>query len=431
MKQLATTLMQYRSFKEKQECLSKSLDHLSFDYPDIYVMLYREIKRRELESNDPNRIAKWLSNSEQNPYVKLHESLMMVKNKNIMAKEELMYSLSAMLNQTIKNGTNIEAAVKICHLIRKSSNLKIFNETLKELIGQVNQLSSTQRHMPKETKTENIWRNNFRPPQIDPFQRFNFKSAQQQHTPVWQNMLQPTNSEAARGQPHFSIDCYGYDHLEMIASVNSATTVRNSQTLNTLTIVDQGMDGAVAKWLHYLKLHKYQWFFNSLNYLEIVFIDEDNIDGFIAKVNRNFITKGAQKKMCISTKTLRDRPQKLYDLLLKLDLEVTPNELCELVSYMRDILHYPIPNKNCVVGDQLQQDIVLVMEKLLNQLLEKLGFVHSLVAQSLLGMSINKYLECTLLIIGNQMFVKHQIDRTMMFADTLKYKVHRIPRNFN
>lgn len=114
-----------------------------------------------------------------------------------------------------------------------------------------------------------------------------------------------------------------------------------------------------------------------------------------------------------------------------MDLEVTPNELCELMSYMRDILHYPIPNKNCVVGDQLQQDIVLVMEKLLNQLLEKLGFVHSLVAQSLLGMSINKYLECTLLIIGNQMFVKHQIDKTMMFADILKYKVYRIPRNFN
>jgi len=75
---------------------------------------------------------------------------------------------------------------------------------LKQLIGQVNQLSSTQCHMPKETKTENIWRNNFRPPQIDPFQRFNFISAQQQHTPVLQNMLQPTNTEAARGQPRFS-----------------------------------------------------------------------------------------------------------------------------------------------------------------------------------------------------------------------------------
>jgi len=112
------------------------------------------------------------------------------------------------------------------------------------------------------------------------------------------------------------VDCYGYDHLEMIADANSAATVRNSPKLINLTIIDQEMDGAVAKWLHYLKLHKYQWFFNSLSYLEIVFIDEDSIDGFIAKVNRNFITNGAKKKICISTKTLRDRPQKLNDLLL-------------------------------------------------------------------------------------------------------------------
>jgi len=75
---------------------------------------------------------------------------------------------------------------------------------LKQLISQVNQLSNTQRHVPEETPTENIWRNNFRSPQIDSFQRFNFQSAQQQHTPVWQNTMQPTNFESARGQPHLS-----------------------------------------------------------------------------------------------------------------------------------------------------------------------------------------------------------------------------------
>lgn len=98
---------------------------------------------------------------------------------------------------------------------------------------------------------------------------------------------------------------------------------------------------------------------------------------------------------------------------------------------MRDILHYPIPNKNCVVDDQLQQDIVLVMKKLLNQLLEKLSMTHYLVAQSLVGTSINKYLESAMLIIGNQTFTKQQIDTTLMFAETLKYSVYRIPRNFN
>jgi hypothetical protein len=112
------------------------------------------------------------------------------------------------------------------------------------------------------------------------------------------------------------VDCYGYDHLKLIANVNNTTAMSDCPTLNNLTIINQEMDGAVAKWLHYLKLHKYQWFFNSLSFLEIELIDEDNIDGFIAKVNKNFITKGAQKKICISTKVLRNRLKKLNDLSL-------------------------------------------------------------------------------------------------------------------
>ncbi|XP_060873301.1 protein Smaug homolog 2-like [Metopolophium dirhodum] len=432
MKQLAETLMQCKSFKERQERLSESLDHLSFNYPDLYTVLYREMKKRELDSNDPSKITKWLNNQPSKSFVKLHEALMLVKNNNIMAKEEYMYTLRRMLNQTIENGTNIEIAVKICNLIEKSPNLTIIHENLKHLIRQVNQLNNSEHHyMPTETLTGNLWPNYFRPPHIDPFQPFNIRPAQQPNTSVWPNILQPTNLNSAPGLPHFRMECFGYNHLEMIAKTNRATTLGDPQSLIDLTILNQDMDGAVAKWLHYLKLHKYQWFFNSLSYLEIEFIDEDNIEDFIAKVNKNSITKGAQKKICLSTKALRDRSQKLNNLLLVLDLEVTPNELCEFMSYMRDILHYPIPNKNCVVGDQLQQDIVLVMEKLLNQLLEKLGKIRSLVAQSLLGMSINKYLECTLLIFGNQTFMKHQIDKTLMFAETLKCRVHRIPRNFN
>jgi len=111
------------------------------------------------------------------------------------------------------------------------------------------------------------------------------------------------------------VECFGYNHLEMIAKTNTAA-LGDPQQLMDLTILNQEMDGAVAKWLHYLKLHKYQWFFNSLSYLEIEFIDEDNIGDFIAKVNKNSITKGAQKKICLSTKSLRDRSQKLNNLLL-------------------------------------------------------------------------------------------------------------------
>lgn len=97
---------------------------------------------------------------------------------------------------------------------------------------------------------------------------------------------------------------------------------------------------------------------------------------------------------------------------------------------MREILHYPIPNKNCVVGDQLQNDIVLTMGKSLNQLKEKLGATRYLVSNSLLGTCINKYMECTFLIKGNQIFMKHQVEQILYFSETLKCIVNRMPRNF-
>lgn len=101
------------------------------------------------------------------------------------------------------------------------------------------------------------------------------------------------------------------------------------------------------------------------------------------------------------------------------------------MTYMFDILHYPIPNDNCVVGDQLQQDIILIMEKALSQILEKLDAIGNLVAQSLLGIAINKFLNCSLLIFRNQIFMRHQVEKIAMLAETLKYKINQVPRNFN
>ena len=120
--------MHCKSFKERQERLSESLDHLSFNYPDLYTMIHREMKKRELDSNNPSKITKWINNQSSKSFVKLHEALMLVKNNNIMAKEGYMYNLRHMLNQTIANGTNIEIVVKICNLIEKSPNLNIIHE---------------------------------------------------------------------------------------------------------------------------------------------------------------------------------------------------------------------------------------------------------------------------------------------------------------
>lgn len=102
----------------------------------------------------------------------------------------------------------------------------------------------------------------------------------------------------------------------MFATANNHTFDISKSNYLKLTIVDQDMDGAFSKWLHYLKLQKYEWFFNDLSYHEIEFIDEDNIEMFIVKVNKCTITRGAQNKICISTKTLRDRKQKLNHLLI-------------------------------------------------------------------------------------------------------------------
>lgn len=98
---------------------------------------------------------------------------------------------------------------------------------------------------------------------------------------------------------------------------------------------------------------------------------------------------------------------------------------------MQDILNYPIPNGNCLVGDELQQDIVNVMEKSFNQLLEKLNVSRSPYSSSLLGTSINIYLKCVLQITENRAFMKHQVNQIAMFNETLKCKIYQIPRYIN
>lgn len=112
------------------------------------------------------------------------------------------------------------------------------------------------------------------------------------------------------------MNCYGYNCLNIFVPANNLTYVISPSTYSKLTIVDQDMDEVFAKWLRYLKLQKYEWFFNDLSYREIELIDSDNIEMFIVKVNKNTITRGAQKKICISTKKMRDRNLKLNSLMI-------------------------------------------------------------------------------------------------------------------
>lgn len=118
--QLANAILQFESFKQRQRCLSKSLDRLSFDFPVVYSLLFKEFKRRELEANDPYKIMKWLGTSKSNSFVKLHEAFMLVRKNNIIAKNQYLDNLQCMLIQTIETRLCIDEAVKICHLVENS-----------------------------------------------------------------------------------------------------------------------------------------------------------------------------------------------------------------------------------------------------------------------------------------------------------------------
>lgn len=136
------------------------------------------------------------------------------------------------------------------------------------------------------------------------------------------------------------------------------------------------------------------------------------------------------KRLSLLSLGIRGYKTEYLFFLQALDLIVTPSELYEFIIYMRDILHYPIPNKNIIAGNQLQQNIVLVMEKCLNQLQKQLITANSFADQRSLMPSVNKYLECTLLITKNQLFTKEQYEKTLYFSEILKHKVQQMQKNF-
>lgn len=129
MKRLAEALMECESDEQRHEFLIKSLNTLSFDYPDVYSMLFMEMKIRELDANDPKKMSEWLNTSNtSNSIVKIHEALILVKSDDMMVKEEYLNNLKHMLCRTIENRTHVEEVVKICYLIEKSPSLKTIHE---------------------------------------------------------------------------------------------------------------------------------------------------------------------------------------------------------------------------------------------------------------------------------------------------------------
>lgn len=128
MKQLVNTLIQHKPYKERQKIVVESLDNFAIDFPEIYYLLFWEIKNRRMEFNDLNKISKWLNTSASNNFVKLHEALILVNKNNIIAQEQYIIDIQHLLCQTIERKTNIEEAVKICSLIKRLPNVKFIYE---------------------------------------------------------------------------------------------------------------------------------------------------------------------------------------------------------------------------------------------------------------------------------------------------------------
>lgn len=123
-KQLTRVLMNKRSYKDRNDLLREMLDYFSFEFSDCYSLLVGEIRKREVQNNNPYLIIKWIRNSMKKSFIKLNESLLLVRPNNYTAKELHTANVTCMLNDTIEQGINVDAALKICNTIRDSTHLR-------------------------------------------------------------------------------------------------------------------------------------------------------------------------------------------------------------------------------------------------------------------------------------------------------------------
>lgn len=105
--------------------------------------------------------------------------------------------------------------------------------------------------------------------------------------------------------------------ITITTSNNGHTNVSDFlQVFSKQTIVNQLMVEPVMLWLIAKKLENHKWFFMELSLNEIEEINEENIEYFISKINKYFMTKAEKKQICFETKLLRDRKPKCKKLIL-------------------------------------------------------------------------------------------------------------------
>ncbi|KAK4886734.1 hypothetical protein RN001_003005 [Aquatica leii] len=134
-----------------------------------------------------------------------------------------------------------------------------------------------------------------------------------------------------------------------IQTSSSETKLQELQAQNTM------LKGIVC-WLKSLRLHKYSWVFNNLNYEQMLNLTELDLESM-------GITKGARHKLLLSIAKLKERSQ----LLTELETEVmNGGDLITALKKLKSILQSPLQTTS---GENLPSQFVKVMGKVCTQIL--------------------------------------------------------------
>lgn len=106
-------------------------------------------------------------------------------------------------------------------------------------------------------------------------------------------------------------------HLEMVRITHEVNYYSVRRYTN---IVLQGIDEVFQQYLSSIHLDRHQWFFNGLDYFQIISVHQGNILSMIDMVNRNdkrlrSINAADLKKICQFTKAMKHRSVKINALL--------------------------------------------------------------------------------------------------------------------
>ncbi|KAF5290559.1 hypothetical protein FQA39_LY14688 [Lamprigera yunnana] len=134
-----------------------------------------------------------------------------------------------------------------------------------------------------------------------------------------------------------------------VQASSSETKLQELQAQNTM------LKGIVC-WLKSLRLHKYSWVFNNLNYEQMLNLSEMDLESM-------GITKGARHKLLLSISKLKERSQ----LLNELETEVmNGGDLISALKKLKAILQSPLQTTS---AENLPSQFIKVMGKVCTQIL--------------------------------------------------------------